>query len=83
MEAGTGKRTSPVWRGLYDAALLELDRTRLLQTRIPEAEREIAERIKQLNRVADTSEAEALANALIVLRDLRRMAGTDNDSAGF
>ena len=83
MEAGTGERASPVWRVLYDAALLELDRTRLLQARIPEAEREIGERIKHLNRVADASEAEALANALTVLPDLRRMAGKGEESAGF
>jgi hypothetical protein len=80
MGAGTGKRASPVWRVLYEAAVLELDRTRLLGTRIPEAERAITERIKDLNRFADVSEAEALANALTVLSDLRKMAATEDAS---
>jgi hypothetical protein len=82
MEAGIGNRASPLWRVLYDAAIIEVDRTRLLSIRIPEAEHAIAERVQHLNRLADTSEAEALANALTVLRDLRRMAGKDDESAG-
>lgn len=80
MGAGTGKRALPVWRVLYEAAVLELDRAKLLQTRIPEAEHAIGERIKDLNRFADVSEAEALANALTVLRDLRKMAVTEEAS---
>ena len=78
MEAGTGNQALLVWRVLYEAAILELDRTRLLTTRIPEAERAIAQRIKHLDRFADTSEAEALANALTVLGDLRKMAEKDD-----
>lgn len=78
MEAGTGNRASPIWRVLYEAAILELDRTKLLQTRVPEAERAIMDRIEDLNHSGDSSESRALMNALTVLRDLRRMAGTDD-----
>ncbi len=73
MEAGTGNRASPPWRTLYEAAVLEIDLTKLAE-RIAEAERAIMDRMEDINRSSNGSESHALMNALNVLRDLRKMA---------
>ena len=68
----------PEWKRLYEAAVLELDPTRTL-LRVAEAERAVTDRMEQLNGSGlDGSEHLALTQALIVLRDLRKMA-SDGD----
>lgn len=79
MEANTGKRASPNWRVLYEAAVLELDPEKI-PARIAEAQRAVMDRIEDLNRTSDGAESEALMNALNVLRDLRKMADDGNSS---
>jgi len=67
------------WRTLYEAAVLELDRNKLLQ-RIAEAQHAIMGRISEyedMNRSEDGFESEALINALNALRDLRKIADSD------
>jgi len=60
------------WRQLYEAAVLELDPTKI-QYRIAEAEKEIAKRAVVLMREnANGAEREALANAMQALNDLQR-----------
>jgi hypothetical protein len=68
----TGNRESPGWRALFEAAILELDRSKL-QQRIGEAERVIRDRLEELNRSGDGLESEALITALKALQDLRKM----------
>jgi hypothetical protein len=75
MEANAGNRACD-WRALYQAAILELD-TRKIPARIAEAQRAIMDRMEDLNRSSDGSESQALINALNVLRDLRKMADSD------
>jgi hypothetical protein len=60
-------------RTLYETAILELDRDKLLQ-RITQAQHAIMDRIEALNRCDDGSESEALINALNALRFLKKMA---------
>jgi hypothetical protein len=60
------------WRQLYDAAVRELDPTKIPQ-RIAEAERAIAKRALAVMREGgDGPEREALANAMQALNDLKR-----------
>jgi len=60
------------WRQLYEAAVLELDPTKI-QHRIAEAEKAIAKRAVVLMREnANGAEREALANAMQALNDLQR-----------
>ena len=77
--ANAGNRASPLWRTLYEAAVLELDRDKLLQ-RISEAQHAVMDRMEDLNRSEDRFESEALINALNALRDLRKMAASDGQS---
>ena len=79
MEANTGKRASPNWRALYEAAVLELDPEKI-PARIAEAQRAVMDRMEDLNRSSDGAESQALMNALNVLRDLRKMADGANSS---
>ncbi len=73
--------TSPIssqWENLYEAAILELDRNKMLE-RIAEAERAIMVCIEKMSRTGDRSEkVQTLMNALTVMRDLREMA-TERD----
>ena len=77
MEASTGKRASPNWHALYEAAVLEIDLNKLPH-RIAEAQDAIMDRIEDLNHSCDGSERRALIDALNVLRDLRKMADADS-----
>ena len=79
MEAGTGQRTSPLWRALYEAAVLEIDPEQL-PLRIVAAEIAISHRMQDLDHCGDGSERDALIDALQVLRDLRKMA--DENGSG-
>lgn len=72
MEAGPGNQATPHWRSLYEAAVLELDCSKMA-LRIDAAERAITKRIEELNPSSYPVEAQQLMNALTVLRDLRRM----------
>lgn len=68
---------NPGWQELYQAALLELDRDRLL-LRIEVAEEAIHARVKAINRFgSDREEAQALEDALHALSLLRRSAATE------
>lgn len=71
---------SPNWRSLYEAAVLELDHTKLL-LRVAEAERAVMSRINDVVRSGVDGESEALINALNVLRDLRKMVTTEQRSS--
>lgn len=66
---------STEWKHLYEAAVLELDRTRLL-SRIAEARRAI---LQELESAApeDRNQAECLNNALQVLHDLDKINAQD------
>jgi len=66
---------SPQWRQLYQAAILEMD-AGLLWQRIITAERAIGDRIDELDSNPDRAfgERDALANARVMLRCLRRLA---------
>ena len=68
MEADTGDWASANWRLRYEAAILELDHSRMVE-RIAEAERAIMDRIEDVKR-SDGSESEALMNALDAPRAL-------------
>lgn len=60
------------WRQLYEAAVLELDPTKI-QQRIAEAEKAIAKRALAVMREGgDGAEREALAHAMQALDDLKR-----------
>src|SRR5712692_6319922 len=60
------------WRQLYEAAVLELDPTKI-QQRIAEAEKAIAKRALAVMREGGNgAEREALANAMQALSDLKR-----------
>jgi len=74
--AGAGNRASPQWRGLYEAAVLELDHDKLLE-RIAEARKAILDRVEDLFRLEVGTEDEELMSALIALGDLRKMADSD------
>ena len=69
--------TSPEWRHLYEAAVLELDRGRL-PVRIEEARRAILQTLEYLD-PAD-AQTEPLINALQVLRDLHRIGTEDEET---
>ena len=62
------------WRHLYEAAVLELDPTRLL-SRIAEARRAILQELESTT--PDRNEAEVLTSALQVLKDLDRIGMED------
>jgi hypothetical protein len=80
METGAGSHVSRRWKVLYQAAVLELDRNRILQ-RIAEAESAINERIAVAVRASTgLEEVEGLTNALTVLHDLRKMAIGDRQT---
>jgi hypothetical protein len=65
--------TALEWRPLYEAAVLELDRT-LLLSRIEEARHAILHCLESTD-PSDRAQTELLTNALQVLQDLRRMDG--------
>jgi len=67
--------SSPQWKQLYQAAILETD-IRLLPHRIVMAESAISHRINELDCNPDNAfgERDALANACVMLRCLRRLA---------
>ena len=71
-------RSSPVWKTLYEAALLELDRTKMLQ-RIADAEEAVRDRMKRVSSASDGIETQLLLNSLTVLGDLRKMANNGSD----
>jgi hypothetical protein len=75
--ANTGRRASPQWRSLYEAAVLELNHDKLRE-RIAEARHAILDRMEDLSRSKGGTEDEELMNALTVLGDLRKVA----DSTG-
>ena len=67
-------RISPQWKTLYEAAILELDRNKMLE-RIAEAEQAITACIEKMIPTGDRSDkVQTLMNALTVMRDLREMA---------
>jgi hypothetical protein len=76
------RSTSPStgWRALYEAAILEVDCTRLPE-RIVEAEKAITDRLRELstfvNCAADIAEGAALRDTLTVLRDLCKLEQVD------
>jgi hypothetical protein len=67
--------TSAEWEQLYEAAVLELDRTRLL-SRIEEARHAILHCLGSTD-PTDRAHTEPLTNALQVLQDLSRIDGED------
>ena len=67
--------TAGEWRQLYEAAILELDRTRLL-SRIEEAQNAILQCLESAE-PTDRAHTEPLTNALQVLQDLRRIGSED------
>ena len=79
MMANTGNRASPQWRALYEAAVLELDHSKLL-LRIAEAKHAIMALMEDLNRSEGSSESEALINALNALRVLHKLAASEGQS---
>ena len=76
-----GDARAPQWKKPYEAAILELDPTKL-QQRISEAHEAILDRLEQLLTRPSDSEQHALNDALRNLRILRKMfeAGTDGHS---
>lgn len=66
---------STEWKHLYEAAVLELDRTRLL-SRIEEARHAVLHCLESTD-PGDRDQTEPLTNALQVLQDLRRIGGED------
>lgn len=82
MKANSGDRASPHWRVFYRAAILEIDVNKLGPL-IVEAQSAIMDRIGDLNYSGDSSENEALMDALNVLRDLRRMADADGHAQNY
>ena len=66
---------SPLWRQLYQAAILETD-PKLLAQRVVVAERAMSDRINELDSNPDEapSERDTLADAVATLRCLRRLA---------
>jgi hypothetical protein len=75
MQASSKEWSSADWRILYEAAILELDKSKIVE-RIDEAERAIIDRMEELNH-SDGSESEALMNALNAIHDLRKIANSD------
>jgi hypothetical protein len=69
---------APQWKKLYEAAILELDPTKL-QLRINEAHGAILDRAEQLLTRPSDSEQQALNDALRNLRVLRKMSDVGND----
>jgi hypothetical protein len=67
--------TSAQWKHLYEAAVLELDRTRL-PGRIEEARHAILHCLESTD-PGDRDRTEPLTNALQVLQDLRRIGDQD------
>lgn len=67
-----GSTPYPNWRLLYEAAVLELDRDKML-LRIADAERAVMMCMEDFARSGDDFQSEALVNALNVLQDLRNM----------
>jgi hypothetical protein len=67
--------SSPQWKQLYQAAILETD-AELLSQRIVSAEGAISTRISELDSNPDVNfgERTALTNALLMLKVLRRLA---------
>jgi len=80
MEADTRDWAFANWRLRCEAAILELDHSRMVE-RIAEAERAIMDRLEDLKR-SDGSESEALMNALDALRVLRKIANSDGQPQG-
>lgn len=63
---------SPLWKRLYEDAVLELDPT-IASHRLKEAQTAIMECIEELKQSGDISKAEPLWNALNTLLDLRKI----------
>ena len=75
MKDGDGRfQDDPLWKRLYEAALLEFD-PKLLHQRIADAQKAIGERTMALLQETghDHSEKEALASAHVALNDLKRI----------
>jgi len=72
---GSSEEWSAGWRILYEAAILELDKSKIVD-RIAEAECAILDRLEELNH-SDGSESEALMNALNAIHDLRKITNSD------
>lgn len=68
---------APLWKKLYEAAILEIDPTKL-QLRINEAHGAILDRAEQLLTRPPDSEQQALKEALRNLRVLRKMSEVGN-----
>jgi len=66
----------PTWKRLVEAALLELDPEKVPQ-RIEAAQRALLDRVEDLHHAGESTESQALANAMNVLRSLRNMAQTE------
>jgi len=78
--ATAGDRASLQWRTLYEAAVLELDRPRLLQ-RIAEAQLAIMDHLEHFEPKSDgDTENGELMNALTVLGVLHKLAATEGQS---
>jgi len=70
--AGTGQPSTPHWRTLYEAAILEIDSTKL-RSRVEDAKQAIRARMGELALSDQVGEWEKLNDALNVLEDLLRM----------
>ena len=73
MSQNTPEAVGTVWQELYAAALLELERNKLLD-RIKEAEQAIAIRFAGLDPTRDADEAQRISDATRGLSVLRREA---------
>jgi len=78
MQASSEEWSSADWRILFEAAILELDKSKIVE-RIAEAERAIMDRMEELNH-SEPSESEALMNALNAIHDLRKIANSDGQA---
>ena len=69
---GTARPSTPHWRQLYEAAILEID-LKKLRGRVGDAKQAIRARMGELALSDQTDEWETLGNALNVLEDLLKM----------
>ena len=78
MTTGSSESLDSAWRGLYKAALFEIDKTKLPE-RIAQAEKALALRARELFRVAgdNIEEGEALDDAMYALHALRNRPQTN------
>lgn len=80
MEANAVQHAPSNWRALFEAAVLELDASKL-PARNAEAQRAITDRMEDLKYSEHSLESEALWNALQMLRDLYGMTCDGPDTA--